>query len=144
MFKAILSFFSLIIGAIVGAMFATGDDTHLESDGDALDVDLTATVTAKQVIYVDGWLGVAVEAGESGDTVALDISAREYQFTVPTALSVSKGDTVFIDTAQVTGHSPDGAGYAKATGAGLIPLFKATADQDANDIVTGVLVTKFN
>lgn len=118
---------------------ATGE-TYKESDGKAVNVDLTASVDRGDVVYADGWLGVAAEDGESGESIALTVEQIEYQFEVPSTLDVSKGDTVYIDTAQVTGHIPDEAGYATSSGSGLIALFKATADKDANDVVTGILL----
>lgn len=117
-----------------------GENTYKESDGKAVNVTLSATVSRGDVVYADGWLGIAAESGVSGDSIALIIEPVEYQFTVPAALSVSKGDTVYIDTAQVTGHIPDDAGYATASGAGLLPLFKATADKDVNNVVTGIFI----
>lgn len=142
--KQIFNFVWLLIVAVVGAMFAVGKAVWKESDGDAVNVTLTATVDGKQLAYVGGWAGITGESGASGDAIALDVAPVERQFEVPAALSVSAGDIVYIDTAQVTGHTPDDAGYATSAGAGLIPIFKATADKDANDIVTGILITKFN
>lgn len=119
---------------------ATGDNTLFQSDGKSVDADLLHTVSANQIIYVDGFLGISVTAGESGETVALNIDRREYQFTVPAALDVSKGDTVYIDTTDLTGHIPDESGYATSSGANTIALFKATSDKDGNNVVTGLLL----
>jgi len=121
---------------------AAGDNTYKESDGMAVHMDLVAAVEKGQVIYVDGWVGIAADGGQSGESVALTIDQAEYQFTVPAALAVSKGDTVYIDTAQVTGHIPDEGGYSTTPGAGLLPLFRATGDKDANNVVTGILLSK--
>lgn len=117
-------------------------ETFKESDGKAVNVDLTASVSRGNVVYADGWLGIAAEGGESGESIALTVEQIEYQFEVPSTLVVSKGDTVYIDTAQVTGHIPDAAGYATTSGATTLPLFKATADKDANDVVTGIFLGK--
>ncbi|MBZ0316329.1 MAG: DUF2190 family protein [Anaerolineae bacterium] len=115
---------------------AAGDNTYLESDGKAVNVDLTSTVAKGQVAYVDSWLGIASDDGVSGDTIALSIDEREYQLTVPTALAVVKGEEIWIDVTDLTGHIPDSTAYYKATGANRVRFFKATSDQDANDIVT--------
>lgn len=114
--------------------------TWFESDGKAVDVDLLYTVTKGQPIVVDGWLGLAGGSGDSGDTIALVADNREYQFLVPNSLSVSKGDIVYITIATVTGHYPDDEAYTTTAGAGKLAFFKATADKDANDIVTGVML----
>ena len=114
--------------------------TWLESDGKAVDVDLLYTVLKGQPIYVDGWLGLAAQSGDSGDSIALIADDREYQFLVPAGLSVSKGDIVYITVATVTGHYPDDEAYTTSAGAGKVAFFKATADKDANNIVTGVML----
>lgn len=114
--------------------------TFFESDGKAVNVDLTATVEKGRVIVADGWTGIAGSDGESGDEIALIADNREYQFEVPSALGVTKGDIVYITVATITGHYPDDAAYTTSAGAGKVAFFKATADQDDNDIVTGVLL----
>lgn len=114
--------------------------TYFESDGKAVNVDLLYTVLKGQPIYVDGWLGISGGSGDSGDTVALIADDREYQFLVPDGLSVSKGNIVYIEVATLTGHYPDDEAYGTSAGAGKIAFFKATADKDANNIVTGVML----
>lgn len=113
-----------------------------ESDGQGIQVTLTATVTAKQVAYAQGWLGIIEGNGNSGDTVGMTVDDREYQWPVPDALTVNKGDIVYVDTADLTGHTPDNTAYYTASGAGRIKLFKATAAKDTslgagNHFVTG-------
>lgn len=120
---------------------ATGD-THFESEGASIPVALTATVTAAQVAYADGWLGITAARGESGETVALAIAHEEFQFVVPAGLAVSKGNTVYITVANVTGHTPADNAYSTTSGAGKLPLFRATSDKDANNVVTGILIVK--
>lgn len=111
-----------------------------ESDGKAVNVTLTAAVVMGAVIYVSGWLGLAGSTGAIGEQIALVADDSERQFKVPAALAVAKGDTVFITVATVTGHYPDDEAYTKAAGAGKIAFFKATAAQDGNNIVTGVML----
>ena len=115
-------------------------NTFFESDGKAVNVDLTATVVKAQVAVVDGWAGITGSAGESGDTIALIADDREYQFEVPGTLDVSKGDIVYLEVADVTGHTPDSTAYSTTSGGGKVAFFKATSDKDANDIVTGILL----
>ncbi len=119
---------------------ATGDNTWFNSDGKSVEVDLLYTVTNMQVAYIEGFLGIAVGAGDSGDTVALTIDRREYQFTVPAGLSVGKGATVYIDTTDLTGHTPDDTGYATSSGANLVALFKAVTAKDGNNVCRGILL----
>lgn len=118
---------------------AAGDSTYLESDGKSVNVSLLYTVPAHKVAYADGWLGISAQSGDSGSSIALQVDDREYQFTVPSGLSVSKGQIVYIDVADTTGHVPDDTAYSTTSGANR-PLFKATADKDANHVVTGKLI----
>jgi len=120
----------------------TGKNTYKKSDGRAIHVDLVAAVEKGQVVYIDGWLGIAADSGSSGETIAMTIDGAEYQFTVPTSLSVSAGDVVYIDPDQVTGYVPDEAGYTTTSSSGLLPLFRATSDKDTDNIVTGILLSR--
>lgn len=118
-----------------------GTDTYLESDGKAVEVTLSYATDKNVVAYVEQWLGITKVSGASGDNVWLSVDEREYQFTVPSTLSVSKGDIVYIEAAVVTGtHVPPDAAYGTSSGAGKLPLFKATAAKDANNVVTGILL----
>jgi plastocyanin len=120
---------------------AAGDTTYLESDGKSVNVSLLATVAAHTVAYVDGWLGITAQSGDSGSSVAMQVDEREYQFSVPAGLSVAKGDTVYITLASVTNHIPQDAAYTTSSGAGKVALFKATSAKDGNNVVTGKLLT---
>lgn len=119
---------------------AVGKDIYLESDGKAVDVDLTSTVTKGQLAYVDGWLGITNRSGDSGDSVSLSVDNREYQWEVPSNLSVSKGDIVYVDVTDLTGHSVDSTAYSTTSDGSKKALFKATADKDTNNIVTGIML----
>ncbi len=122
------------------AVTVAGTNAWFESDGKAVNVDLLYTVAKGSVIYVDAWLGLAGESGDSGETIALVADDREYMFEVPTGTAVSKGDIMYITIATVTGHYPDDEAYTTTAGAGKWAFFKATADKDANDIVKGVMI----
>ena len=119
---------------------ATGDNTVFESDGKAVSVILQAEVNAGQITLAEGWLGVAVRGGKSGDSAALTIDHSEYQLVVPAGLAVSKGDTIYIDSTDLTGHIPNESAYATSSGANTLALLKATSDKDANNVVTGILL----
>jgi hypothetical protein len=122
------------------ATTVAGTTTYFESDGKAVNVTLTTTVAKGAVIYAEGWLGIAGSDGESDDVIACIVDDREYQFEVPTGLTVNKGDIVYITVATVTGEYPDDEAYTTTAGAGKRAFFKATAAKDANDIVTGVMI----
>lgn len=122
------------------ATTVAGEKTYFESDGKAVNVTLTATVAKGALAVVDGWVGIAGSSGDSGDEIALIADDREYQFLVPAGLAVNKGDIVYITVATVTGHYPDDEAYTTSAGAGKVALFKATADKDDNDVVTGIML----
>ena len=115
---------------------------HHESDGQSVQVALTASVEYNQVAVVESWVGITESRGDSGDTIAMTTDDHEYQWPVPDSLSVAKGEIVYVDTADLTGHTPDSTAYSKTSGAGKIKLFKATAAKDTslgsgNHFVTG-------
>jgi hypothetical protein len=119
-----------------------GENTYLEHDGKSIDVKLSYTTPALQVALVEGWLGITVESGDSGEEVALLQDDRVYQFTVPAALTVAKGDTVYITIASVTGtHIPPDGAYSTTSGAGKVALFKAVeAKNPTTHVVCGKLI----
>lgn len=119
----------------------TGQLTHFESDGKSVEVDLLYTVANMQVAYIEGWLGITVESGDSGNRIALNVDDREYQFSVPSSLSVSKGQIVYVEVADLTGHTPDDSAYSTSSGAGKRALFRATMDKDGNNVVTGKMLS---
>lgn len=111
-------------------------EVHVESHGRGMAVALTATITAERLIYAEGWFGIAEQAGDSGETVGLNIDRQELQIELPAAFAGVKGDSVYIDTAQVTNHVPDDAAYSKTAGAGKRFVGRLTSDQDAGDVAT--------
>lgn len=117
-----------------------GEDTLFDNDGKSIGVTLTSTVVKNRVAVVEGWLGISSGSGDSGDRIALQCDDRAYQFTVPTALAVEKGDVVYLEVADLTGHYPDDTAYSKTAGAGKVAFFKAMEDQDANDVVVGKML----
>lgn len=122
------------------ATTVAGIPTYFESDGKAVNVALTNAVEKGAVIYAEGWLGIAGEDGASGDTIACIVDDREYQFEVPSGLTVTKGLIVYITVATTTGHYPDDEAYTTSAGAGKVAFFKATAAKDGGNMVTGVML----
>lgn len=122
-------------------MPTTSKGIYKESDGLSVTVQLTYPVESHAVVYAQGWLGVSSRSANSGEYTALRVGGNCYQFVVPSGLTVNKGDTVFIDAAQLgSSHMPPDAAYGTSAGAGKVPLFKATAAKDANNVVTGILL----
>lgn len=114
-----------------------GENSYFDNDGKSVTVTLTAAVAKGQLAVVQGWVGVAESTGAIAEQIALAIDDRAYQFTVPAALAVVKGEIVYITLATITGHKPDDAAYTKAAGAGKVAVFKAMENQDANNVVVG-------
>lgn len=122
------------------ATTVAGVNAPFGGDGKATDVSLLYTVAKGAVTYAEGHLGLALGDGVSGDTIAIANDDRTYNFTVPTGLTVTKGMIVYITVATTTGHYPDDEAYTTSAGAGKWAFFKANADKDANDIVTGTMI----
>lgn len=99
----------------------------LRSNGKAVNVSLLYTVGANALAVVDGFLGVTGSSGDSGDTVALNYEQQEYQLEIPGTLSVDKGDELYIEVADVTGHTPDSTAYSTSSGAGKVRFGRATS-----------------
>jgi plastocyanin len=120
---------------------AAGENTYFDNDGKSVHVTLSYETDALAVAYVEGFLGIAATGGASGDTIALNIDRRAYQFTVPSTLDVSKGDTVYIEIAEVdVDHHPPDDSYSTTAGSGKVALFKAIEDKDDNNVVVGILL----
>jgi hypothetical protein len=105
---------------------ATGDGFK-NADGLAVNVDLLHTVGADQLAVVNGWLGFMAQSGDSGDSRAMRLEEAEYQLTIPGALSVAKGDIIYIEVDDVTGHIPDSTAYSTSAGSGKQALGRATS-----------------
>ncbi len=122
------------------ATTVAGDVNYFESDGKAVNALAFYTVAKGSLVYIESWLGIAGADADSGESVAVIVDDREYQFSVPAGLAVAKGAIVYITVATVTGHYPDDEAYTTSAGAGKVALFKATAAKDANNIVTGIML----
>lgn len=122
------------------ATTVAGVNAPFNSDGKAVEVALTATVAKGAVTYAEGHLGLAGGDGVSGDTIAVINDDRQYNFKVPAGLTVTKGMIVYITVATTTGHYPDDEAYTTSSGAGKWAFFKANADKDANNYVTGTMI----
>lgn len=102
----------------------------LRSDGKAVDVLLTQLVEKGYPVYADGFFGIAMQSGSSGDTIAIEVAEREFEVTVVNGTVAAKGDILYIH-ADGTIDATSGAGKA---------FMKVTVAKDANDIVWGKLL----
>ena len=123
------------------ATTVAGSPTHKDNpDAKAVNVTLDAGDVVKgAVVVADGWVGIAGQDADSGESLALEL-VGEYQVEVPAGLSASKGQILYITAATVTGHYPDDEAYTTSPGAGKVAFMKLTSDKDANNIVTGILL----
>lgn len=103
----------------------------LRSDGKAVDVTVDATITKGDVVYKDGFAGIAMQDAVSGETIALEIAQREHEINVG-GISAAKGTILYITAA--TGAITATAGSGKA------PFCKVTVAKDSNNIVWAVLL----
>lgn len=118
----------------------TPNPAKFTSDGKSVDVKLGATVVKGDVVYAQGWLGIAQKAGDSDGYIALWIDEREYIFDVGGSLTVNKGDIVYVTPASLEGNKPALAGYSTSSGAGKIKLFKAVTAKRSDNTVRGTLI----
>jgi len=100
--------------------------TYQNKDGRAIDLPLTATVTAGEAVYVLGWLGVAMTAGVSGGTIAVEIKPEERRFAIPNALNPAVGSIIYVDLDQVVGHSIPAAALSTSSSGNKRKLCKTT------------------
>lgn len=121
-------------------MAASNAKIHLYGTGKAVVVTVNEAVLKGELINAQGWIGIAAGDASSGQSVALIVDNREYQFTVPAALTVNKGDIVYIDKTAVAVNHPTDAAWSTSAGANRVALFKATADKDTNNVVTGIML----
>lgn len=109
---------------------------RLVRDGKSVNVTLKATVTKGDDIVGpartnDGFFGFPFEDGVSGDSIAIDISQREYELEVPEGVTAAKGDVLYLDAS---------TGAVTNTAESNIPFLKVTVAKDASDIVWGILL----
>ena len=104
----------------------------LRGDGGAVDVDLTETTAKGTVVLYDGFFGITMAAGSSGDTVAMEIAQREHEIAIPEGLSAARGAILYISALGVI-----------TTTASDRPFMKVTLAKDANNYVWGILLPQY-
>lgn len=101
----------------------------LYSDGKAVNVTLTSTVAKGDPVVADGFFGIAMSAGSSGDDIALEIEQRVHEIEVGAGITAAKGDVLYIDE--------DGAVTNTDTDT---PFMKVLVAKDSNNVVEGLLL----
>ena len=96
----------------------------LRSDGKAVDVVLSADATKGDLVVAQGWFGVAMNDGVTGDTIAIEVSEREFVFNVGN-VTAAKGDVLYVTS----------AGAITATATGNKPALKVTKAKDSNNVI---------
>lgn len=102
----------------------------LRSDGKAVDVTLTEAKEKGSVVVVDGFFGITMASGSSGDTVAIEIAQREHEIAVPADVTANKGDVLYLTS----------AGVIDDESSGNTAFLKVTVAKDSNNYVWGILL----
>ena len=72
--------------------------SSLRTDGKAVEVTLTEVTAKDELVNLDGFFGITMQAGSSGDTVAIEIAQRVHEITVPEGVTADKGDILYVDS----------------------------------------------
>lgn len=117
-------------------------EMHKENDASAVDVLLSFPTEGRSLAYVNNWIGVTGQSGNSGQTVAMSIHEVAYQLEVPSGLAVANGDILRVDlTAVTTTHTIPASAINKNAASGTnVTAFKAMSAKDANNIVVAKLI----
>lgn len=75
--------------------------SSLRSDGKAVEVTLVETTAKDELVLLDGFFGITMAAGSSGDTVAIEIAQRVHELTLPEGVTADKGDLLYVSDAGV-------------------------------------------
>ena len=100
----------------------------LRTDGGAVEVDLTSTVAKGDIAYLDGFRGILMQAGSSGETVAMEIAQRVHEISIGD-LTGAKGDIIYMDdTGALSNDDTDAA------------FMKVVVAKDGNGYIWGLLL----
>jgi len=127
-------------------MPTTDKSAFIESNGNSVRVTADAAVSKGEIVYWDGFLGVLADTSTSAEDAILTIDQREYQFYVPDAVSVSKGDVVYIDVDSLTGapadddYDTDDSGMTTPRALFMATSDKVTANGSGKHYATGILL----
>lgn len=114
---------------------------YKETDGKSVDVTLIYSITGERPILVNEMVGLPFESGDSGDTIAMRADGAVFQWQAPAALSLSVGDTVYVDVSDTgSAHDVPDAAFKTASAADTHPLFRVLTAKDANNWCTVRLI----
>lgn len=102
------------------------------SDGKAVEVTLLETKAKGSLVLLEGFFGITMQSGSSGDTVAIEIAQRENELLIPADVTANKGDVLYLTPAGVIDDT-DNSGANVA-------FLKVTKAKDANNYVWGILL----
>lgn len=68
----------------------------MRTQGAAVDVTLTKAVEKDNVVVADGFFGIAMQNGSSGDEIAIEIAQRVHELNVG-SIAAAKGDLLYVD-----------------------------------------------
>lgn len=100
------------------------------SDGKAVDVTATTTVTKGDAVRIDGFNGIAMQDAVSGETIALEIATREHEINIGAGVTGALGAVIYMTS----------AGALTNTVGSNTPFCKVTKAKDANNYVWAVLL----
>jgi hypothetical protein len=106
------------------------ENGHKLNTGLSVEIEVTSTIEAGELAYVDGFLGMNVREIESGESGVLDIEPAQWDVILPTTLDLSKGDIIYVDVTDLTGHVPDDSAFSTTSGGSKVKWAKAMTDQD--------------
>ena len=110
---------------------------NLRSDGKTVDVTLgnafnAVTVEKGDLIQAEGWVGIAMNRGTKGDTIAIETTQREFVLPVG-SVAAAKGAVLYADLTN------DGK-IALVTDKTKTPIIKVTRAKDAKNNVWAKLL----
>jgi len=107
-----------------------GENGHKLNTGLSVEIEVTSDIDTGELAYVNGFLGFNVRAIESGESGVLDIEPAQWDVILPTALNLSKGNLIYVDVTDLTGHIPDDSAFSTTSGGSKVKWAKAMTDQD--------------
>jgi len=107
-----------------------GENGHKLNTGLSVEIEVTSDIATGELAYVDGFLGFNVRAIESGESGVLDIEPSQWDILLPTALNLSKGNRIYVDVTDLTGHIPDDTAFSTSAGGSKKLWALAMTDQD--------------
>lgn len=110
---------------------AAGESTvvRTKSHGLGIVADILHDVSAKQISYVNGLVGLAINSGASGDKVTVDVGQQVLHVDVGGSITPSAGDILYLDRDEITGHSFNVAAFTLTSGANTVEFGRVIADK---------------